>query len=134
MRRALYLAGRAVGVVCGAGVAAGWVMAMWFPEAGLPLSGMPLVVALMMLLLAIIGVIASVHGHAIVLVLVFVASFLPVGFHLLGLPNWFRWIGWLNVGFVLAGLLVWAGAPARRHRSASDGRTTASGGIDDEPD
>lgn len=120
MRKFLYHAGRALGMVCGVGAAAAWVAAMWFPEWGLPLEGVTLVVGMLMLVLAVIAILASLHGHGIVLILVFLASFLPVGLHLLALANWFQLIGWLDIGLLLAGLLVWAGSRARNARPAPE--------------
>jgi hypothetical protein len=122
LANALNMAGRALGAMCGVAIAAAWAVAIWFPEAGLPLAGITVVVALLMLLLAVVGIIASVHGHALVLIVVFSASFVPVGLMLLDLDNWFRWIGGLNLGFLLAGLLVW-GSARRRSRDRSPERT-----------
>ena len=80
---------------------------MWTPSTALPLSGAAFAVALLMAVLAIIAVIASVHGHGITLLVLFFASFFPVGLFLLGIPGWVRVIGVLNLGYLIAGLMAW---------------------------
>ena len=87
-----------------------WLVAMWFPSSNLTLSGASFVVAFVMALLAIAVVLASVRGHATVLVVLFFTSF-PVGAFLLTVPHWIHWIGVLNIGYLIAALLIW---PNRR--------------------
>jgi hypothetical protein len=93
---------------------------MWIPTPALPLSGMAFAVALLMAMLAIIAVIASVHGHGITLIVLFFASFFPIGFFLLGIPGWVRVIGVLNLGYLIAGLVAWQ-IPRAIERSESSG-------------
>ncbi len=93
---------------------------MWTPSPALPLSGMAFAVALLMAMLAIIAVIASVHGHGITLIVLFFASFFPIGFFLLGIPGWVRVIGVLNLGYLIAGLVAWQ-IPRAIERSESSG-------------
>jgi len=109
----LELSGRALGALVGATASVLWVCAIWFPSGGLTLSGASIVVAGLMALLAIFAVIASVKGHGLVLLGVFVASFLPVGAYLLGLEHWLRWVGALDALLVPAGLLILGGSRAR---------------------
>jgi hypothetical protein len=80
---------------------------MWVPTPAFPLSGIAFAVALLMAVLAIIAVIASVHGHGVTLIVLFFASFFPIGLFLLGIPDWVRVIGVLNVGYLIAGLVAW---------------------------
>jgi len=80
---------------------------MWTPALALPLSGMAFVVALLMAVLAIIATIASIHGHGITLIVLFFASFFPIGLFLLGMPGWVQVIGILNLGYLIAGLVAW---------------------------
>lgn len=117
MMKAVDYAGRAIGAGAGAGVALLWMYGIWLPSAGVSLTGINLVVSLLMALLALFAVIASVRGHAIVLVIVFAASFFPVGIALLGAEHWLSWAGRLNVCYLLAGCLIWLG---RRGESAGD--------------
>jgi hypothetical protein len=104
---ALLWAGRAIGAVCGAGVTGLWLVAIWFPSVGLTLSGISLVVAFAMVLIAVVAVIAAVRGQGVVLLLVFFASFFPVGAYLLTVGHWLRWIGVLDLGYAVAGALLW---------------------------
>jgi hypothetical protein len=70
-------------------------------------SGVALVVALFMVMLSIMAVIASIHGHGITLLMLFFASFFPIGLYLIGDPDWVRVIGVLNLGYLIAGLIAW---------------------------
>jgi len=99
-------AGRAIGAVSGAGVAVLWMLGMWVPDTGLELTGINFVVGMLMALFALFAAIASVRGHAVVLVVLFVASFLPVGLALIGADHWLAWIGRLNVGYLVAAALI----------------------------
>lgn len=112
--------GRIIGTVTGAVASAAWVIAMWVPSAGLTLTGISFVAALVMALLALFAAIASVRGHTVVVVLVFLASFFPVGLFLSTTDHWLQWVGRLDVGFLVAGLLLWAGS-----RSAKPASTPA---------
>lgn len=107
--RAVELAGRGVGACSGAVVAVLWMVAMWVPAAGFAVTGISFVVALLMAMLALFAAIAAVRGHALVLVVLFVASFLPVGFALVGADHWVSWIGRLNLCYLLAAALIWLG-------------------------
>lgn len=80
---------------------------MWFPSSNLTLSGTSFVVAFVMALLAIGAVLASTRRHSSVLVGLFFVSFFPIGVFLLTLPHWIHWIGVLNFGYLIAGLLIW---------------------------
>jgi len=107
MRATIQLLGKFTGIVSGVGTCASWIVAMWVPTPALPLSGIAFVVALLMVMLAIIAVFASIHGHGITLIVLFFASFFPIGVFLLGLPGWVRVIGVLNLGYLIAGLVAW---------------------------
>jgi hypothetical protein len=101
--------GRALGALVGALASVGWAVAMWVPAAGLPLTGISFVGAAFMLLLALVGTIAAIYGHAAVVMLVFLASFFPIGFALFPAEHWLAWIGRADVGFLFAALAIWAG-------------------------
>ena len=107
MRETIQLVGKFTGLVSGVGVCASWTVAMWTPTPPLPLSGVAFFVALLMVILAIIAVIASIHGHGITLIVLFFASFFPIGYFLLGVPGWMWVIGVLNTGYLIAGLVAW---------------------------
>lgn len=107
MSEIIRLAGKFTGVVSGVGSCASWIVAMWTPTPPLPLSGVAFFVALLMVLIAITAVIASIHGHGITLMVLFFASFFPIGLFMLGEPGWMRVIGILNLGYLIAGLVAW---------------------------
>jgi drug/metabolite transporter (DMT)-like permease len=77
------------------------------PAAGLTLPGSSAVGALMFAAFALFATIASVRGHATVVVLLFLASFFPVGASWIRLDHWLRIVGWLDVGLAVAGALLW---------------------------
>ena len=68
------------------------------PAAGLTLPGISAVGALMFAVFALFATIASVRGHATVVVLLFLASFFPVGASLIRIDHWLSSVGWLDVG------------------------------------
>jgi hypothetical protein len=108
--KTINLLGRGLGLICACGLAAAWAFALWVPSGGLTLDGLGGVAgALMSLVLAVFAGIASVHGHAVVIALAFVASFLPIGVSLLPRQgHWIQWVGWLDLGLLVAALLIFA--------------------------
>ena len=110
-----YIVGQLIGVVSGVGVFALWMAAIWFPSAELTLSGASFIVALVMAIVAIFAIIASLRKHGTVLMVLFMASFFPVGLYLFGVPHWVRWIGAFNLGYLIAGFVIW-----RTRRSLSE--------------
>jgi hypothetical protein len=106
--------GRGLGALAGAVLSVLWAYAMWVPGAGLPsLAGISFAVALLMCFIAIIAVIASIHGHSGMLMVTFLASFLPVGAVLIQVELWFRWIGVLDLALFVAVGMIWVGARDR---------------------
>ena len=109
MAKTINWLGRALGLVCAAGLATAWALALWVPSGGLTLEGVGGVGgALMSLVLAVFAGIAAVHGHAAVIALVFLASFFPIGVSLLPRDHWLQWAGWLDLGLLVAAVLIWA--------------------------
>lgn len=98
-----------MGAGAGAALAAAWAMLMWAPSAGLSLSGISFVVALLMCLIGVIAVIASIKGHSAVLMVAFLASFLPVGAYLIQVEVWLRWLGLLDLILLAAAAMIWWG-------------------------
>jgi hypothetical protein len=103
--------GRGLGALCGAALAVIWASVFWVPAAGLTLPGTSAVGALMFTAFALFATIASVRGHATVLVLLFLASFFPVGASLIRIDHWLRIVGWLDVGLAAASALLWLTRP-----------------------
>ena len=125
MLKALNAFGRALRALCGAVLSVAWVFALWVPEARLTLSGVSVVVALLLAIFAVFATIASLRGHAVVMVLLFLASFFPIGAYLMPADHWLRWVGWVDLGLLLAAVLIWT---TRRAAPAS-----ASGTPTQEP-
>jgi hypothetical protein len=111
--------GRALGAISGALVSALWMLGVWLPESGMALTGINFVVAMLMALLGLFAAIASIRAHAAVLLIVFVASFFPVGITLLGGEHWLSWAGRLNVCYLVASVLIWL-ARRRAPQAAGD--------------
>ena len=110
MAKAIHWLGRGLGVLCGAALALAWAFALWVPAAGLTLSGVSVIVALGLVVLAVFAGIASAYGHAVVLVLLFLASFFPIGAFLMQTDHWLKWVGWGDLGLLAAAALMWASA------------------------
>lgn len=117
MAKAINWLGRALGLVCAAALAGAWAFALWVPAAGLTLSGISVVTALLLVVFALFAGIASVYGHAVVVALLFLASFFPVGVFLLPTDHWLKWVGWVDLGLLVSAVLMWA--TARRVAVAS---------------
>src|SRR5215471_10089927 len=111
MRKVLNTIGRALGALCGAALAVVWAFALWVPAAGLNIVGVSVVVALMLASFGLFAAIASVRGHATVVVLLFLASFFPIGASLIRIDHWLSVVGWLDVGLGLASALLWLTRP-----------------------
>jgi hypothetical protein len=107
MARAVNWLGRALGLVSAALLAGIWAFVIWVPAAGLDVTGISLVTALLLVALAVFAGIAAVHGHALVMALLFLASFFPVGAFLLPTDHWLKWVGWIDLGLLVAAVLVW---------------------------
>lgn len=108
MAKAINMLGRGLGLVCAASLASIWAFVLWVPSDGFSVDGVNVVGALMFLALATFGAIASVYGHAVVIALVFLASFFPIGVSLLPRAHWLHWVGWLDLGLLVAAVLIWA--------------------------
>lgn len=117
MGKAINRLGRALGLVCAAGAAGAWAFVLWVPAAGLTVTGISVVTALLLVAFAVFAGIAAVYGHAVVLALLFLASFFPVGAFLMPTDHWLKWVGWADLGLLVAAVLIWA--TARRNAVAA---------------
>lgn len=111
MRNTLNTMARGLGALCGAALAVIWASTFWVPAVGLSLPGTSPIGALMFTVFALFATIASVRGHATVVVLLFLASFFPVGASLIRIDHWLRVVGWLDVGLLVASALLWLTRP-----------------------
>jgi hypothetical protein len=105
--KAINLLGRALGLVCGAALAGAWAFVLWVPAAGLTVTGISVVTALLLVTFAVFAAIAAVYGHATVIALLFLASFFPVGAFLMPTDHWLKWVGWVDLGLLVAAVLIW---------------------------
>jgi hypothetical protein len=118
MANSLNLLARAMGALCGVVLSFACAFALWVPTAGLTLSGVSFVMALLLVVLAIFASIASIYGHSTVVALAFLASFFPVGAFLMPTEHWLRWVGWVDLGLLAAAVLMWATARAAKQQAA----------------
>jgi len=107
MRKILNTSARALGALCGGVLAVVWAVTLWVPAAGLHLAGVSVVVALMLTVFGLFAAIAAVRGHAAAIVLLFLASFFPIGASLVRVDHWLHWVGWLDVGLLVAAVPMW---------------------------
>ena len=110
MAKAINWLGRMLGVLCAAALALAWSLALWVPSAGLSLHGISVVMALALVAFAAFAGVASAYGHAVVVVLLFLASFFPIGAFLMSADHWLKWVGWGDLGLLAAAILMWASA------------------------
>ena len=83
---------------------------LWVPSSGY-LGNLNVVTALFFVALAVFAGIAAVHGHAMVIALIFLASFFPIGVSLLPREHWLQWVGWLDLGLLASAVLIWLSKP-----------------------
>ena len=87
-----------------------WISAIWFPTDGLNLGGAYLLpTSILMALFGLVGAIAAFNGHSKVMLVCFIASFLPIGIALLDSSHFLRYAGMLNIVSGVATALVWFG-------------------------
>ena len=110
MLRTLNWLARGLGVFCALVLSGAWTYVLWVPAAGLTLSGVSVVMALLLVVFAVFAGVASAYGHAVVVVLLFLASFFPIGAFLLPTDHWLRYVGWVDLGLLLSAALMWATA------------------------
>ena len=109
MAKAFNWLGRAIGLVCAAVLASIWAFVLWVPaQADLTVTGISVVTALLLVAFAVFAGIAAVYGHAAVIALLFLASFFPVGAFLMPTDHWLKWVGWVDLGLLVAAVLIWA--------------------------
>jgi hypothetical protein len=110
MLQALNWFARGFGILCALAASGAWAFALWVPTAGLTLTGVSVVMALVLVAFAVFAAIACAYGHTVVVALLFLASFFPIGAFLLTTDHWLRYVGWLDLGLLVATVLMWATA------------------------
>jgi hypothetical protein len=112
-------AGKIIGAASGVAACGIWLWALGTPQGPFSLSAANIAIGVLMMMVAIFAVIASVRSHGRVLVVMFIMSFFPVGAYLFGIPHWLRWIGVVDLGFLVAGLMIWYSTPKTVDQRAS---------------
>lgn len=112
-------AGKIIGAASGVAACGLWLWALGTPQGPFSLSAAYIAIGVLMMLIAIFAVIASVRGHGVALLVIFMMSFFPVGAYLFGIPHWLRWIGVVDLGFLVAGLMIWYSTPKTVEQRAS---------------
>jgi hypothetical protein len=108
-------------MVAGLALGGAWAFALWVPTSGLTLSGVSFVTALLLVVFAVFAAVASAYGHAVVVVLLFLASFFPVGAFLLSADHWLRFAGFGDLALLAAAVLMWATARVAKQNAVSPG-------------
>ena len=106
-----YKLGQLTGIIAGVIASLLWMMTLWIPDASFSFNIASMAVVLLMIILAIIAIVASLKGHAAVLIVMFGISFFPIGLYVLGIPHWIQWVGLANIGYLLAGVIIWRFKP-----------------------
>jgi hypothetical protein len=107
MLLAIHWLGRGLGAACGFALAGVWAFALWVPSQGVTLAGTSVVTALLLLALALFAGVAALHGHGRIVALLFLASFFPVGAFLMPTDHWLKWVGWIDLGLLVAAVTIW---------------------------
>jgi hypothetical protein len=119
LRTPFHYAGKIVGAASGVVACGLWLWALGTPQGTFSLSALNIAIGVLMMLFAIFAVIASVRGHGVALVIIFIMSFFPVGAYLYGIPLWLRWIGVTDLGFLVGGLMILYSARKTAEHQAS---------------
>lgn len=114
--------GRVLGVVSSASSAVLWVVFLLNPYGGQGGTLGTALVGCLMIVLAIVGIVASIQVRSLLLAVVAVISFMPVGLYMLGSPAVWKWIGVSEIVMFLAAIIMGvakysAGGGPRRSRT-----------------
>lgn len=102
----ILLFARIAGLGAAAIVTVLWSVLLFVPANKEGITGGTYVVGAVMIALALLAVWGVLAMKPWTLVLAFVGSFVPVGLYALGLPGVFRFVGYANLLFLFAGVLI----------------------------
>ena len=101
-------AGRVLGALAALGAAALWaVFVFWNPYA--PPEDRTVLMGYLMMSASTVSAAAAAKGAHLGMYLLFFAIFVPIGFYVLLGRGIFQWIGWLDLVYLAAAVLVHAG-------------------------
>jgi len=101
-----YKAAQIIGVISGLSGCLLWLLTIGDPASTFSFSTASFAVVFVMILISIIAIIASIKGHGTMLIVLFAVSFFPIGLYVIAIPHWLRWVGLVNIGYLIAGLLI----------------------------
>jgi len=117
-------AGRLLGTCAAAAAAVLWVMFLFANPYAPPAQGRALTFGGLMMLSAIVAAAAAIRGAHLGMYLLFFVSFFPVGGAALTGPGLFSAIGWLNLVYLAAAVIVHAGiVKAKKKRAGQPARS-----------
>jgi hypothetical protein len=102
-----YRLGQLIGISAGAIAAMLWMLTLWIPDSSFSFNIGSMAVIFTMTILAVIAIVASLKGHAGVLIVIFGVSFFPIGLYVLGVPHWIQWVGFANMGYLMSAVIIW---------------------------
>jgi len=103
--------GQFIGIASGSLAAILWMMSLWAPDTTFTFNIASTAVVLLMIVLSIIIIVATLKAHATAMIIIFGISFFPIGLYVLGVPHWIQWVGLANIGYLMAGVLIWRFKP-----------------------
>lgn len=122
--RTVRIAGQVLGAVVSSITALVWLAVLWLPSEREVLGHFGVVGAVVMLFFAILGALAAHRGHSNLMLGMFMAAFLPIGaFMLYTEQSMYRWIGLLNLLYLLAAIIVRVTRSAAVPQTAETGST-----------
>ena len=101
--------GRALGTLAALGAGVLWAIFLFRNPYASAAEGPTLLFGRLMILASLIGLVAAARGAHLAMYLLFVVSFVPVGFYVMLGPGIFQAIGWLNLAYLAAAWMVHRG-------------------------
>jgi len=105
-------AGRLLGVLAALSLAALWAVFLFRNPYAASDADATRLVGYTMIAGAAIAAAAAARGAYVAMYLLFFVMFVPVGFYVLLTPGMFSAIGWIEIGYLAAAILVHLGTPA----------------------
>lgn len=101
--------GRLLGVLSAAGVIALWLIFQFRNPYAPETTNITLLFTITMVIAAAIAAVAAMQGKHVAMYLLFFVMFFPLGLYMSMTPGMFRVIGWLQLAYLAAAVLVHRG-------------------------